>query len=126
MLRTTTKAAKQNIMNYIRDNSIDYLMECGYITESANDTDICKAIIETFHNEYGWAVKRYGTQKAFETWAAGLACGSLFDYYLHSAVNDLGNILEETETERNRYTEEKAETMLTWLIFREVTKKAVK
>ena len=45
-------------------------------------------------------------------------------YYNRSAVDDLGAILEETDEERARYTEEQAEKMLTTLIYRELKKGA--
>lgn len=47
-------------------------------------------------------------------------------YYNRSAVADLGNILEETPAEMERYTESGAETLLTNLIYRELKKGAAK
>jgi hypothetical protein len=41
-------------------------------------------------------------------------------YYNRSAITDLGDILEETEDERNRYTESQAEKLLTKLIYRTI------
>jgi len=52
-------------------------------------------------------------------------CG-VFDYYTYrdetNPVNILGDILEETEAERNRFNEDKAAEMMTKLIYREVMK----
>ena len=77
--------------------------------------------METFRSE-----KRYecGTESVvFADWCAGLP--SVLDtcyYYNRSAAKDLGNILEETETEYSRYSEADAEKLLTSLIYRELTK----
>lgn len=61
--------------------------------------------------------------EAFERWAQGLPSAFNFDYYLGGqAVDDLGNILEETEEERNRFSYQQAEETLTRLIYREVKK----
>ena len=57
------------------------------------------------------------------SWCQGLP--SVIDtcyYYNRSAVEDLGDILEETEEERNRYTEQDAERLLSCLIYREIRK----
>lgn len=62
-------------------------------------------------------------QERFEEWAAGLP--SILDtcyYYNRSAVDDLGAILEETDSEKARYTEQQAETRLTYLIYRELVR----
>ena len=51
--------------------------------------------------------------KCFEYWASGLpSCLDTKYYYKTLAVDDLGSILEESETEKAKYTEEKAESML--------------
>lgn len=70
-------------------------------------------------------VRCYTWQDAFADWASGLP--SLLDtcyYYNRSAVDDLAVILEETEAEKSRYDETKAERMLSNLIFRELYKVA--
>ena len=62
----------------------------------------------------------------FADWCAGLP--SILNtcyYYNRSAVDDLGEILEETEEEKEKYTQTEAEKLLTALIYREI-KKAVK
>ena len=62
-------------------------------------------------------------QQRFEEWAAGLP--SILDtcyYYNRSAVDDLGAILEETDSEKARYSEQQAETRLTYLIYRELVR----
>lgn len=59
----------------------------------------------------------------FERWAQGLPSAFNFDYYLGGqAVDDLGDILEETEEEKNRYSDQQAKELLTYLIYREIRK----
>lgn len=119
MLKTNCKKAKENLRNYCLESSIDYLTEnYGFSVTEENIYSIIKDVyrIETYSNSQ----KRYVMD--FETWSQGLPCGGLFDYYLSSAVDTLANILEETEDERNRYSEAEAETMLTRLIYRETLK----
>ena len=114
MLRTNTKAAKQNLMNYIRSSAEEYISEQYELPTEGKA--IFASIAEIYRTEY----RKPMTQANFTEWAQGLPCGGLFDYYLHSAVDDLGEILEETEEERNRYTEQQAERTLSYLIYREI------
>lgn len=114
MLKTNSKQARQNVQNYIITNASDYIAECYELPTEGKA--IFASIAEIYKQEY----RKPMTQANFTKWAQGLPCGSLFDYYLHSAVNDLGEILEETDYECNRYTENEAELLLTKLIYREV------
>ena len=64
----------------------------------------------------------------FCDWMAGLpsAFSISDDIFLGSAVDWLADILDETEDEKARYTEEKAETTACNLLYRELTKHAEK
>lgn len=118
MLRTNSKEAKKNLAKYCVESSIDYLAE-NYGYTNINPSTIYGIIREVYHTEaFSKSQNRY--VMPFEQWAQGLPCGGLFDYYLHDAVDTLGDILEETEEERNRYSESKAESALTRLIMQEV------
>ena len=67
------------------------------------------------------------TQQGFIDWCAGLP--SILDtcyYYNRSAIKDLGDILEQTEEERAKYTESDAERLLSILIYRELVKGELK
>lgn len=129
MLKTTTLKAKNNIKKYVVDSSRDYLIyDYGY-TPAEVDSNIYSIINQCFYDEYvqhnlQFKAGRISRQDLFEEYAKGLPLGGLFDYYLHSAVDTLGDILEESETEKASYTEEKAERMLTRLIYREMTREA--
>ena len=123
MLKTNSKKAKENIKQYIID---------GFTPENYTDekitgfNNISKYILETFRSEK-YSIKEdfqyYHNNElaAFFDWCQGLT--SLIDtcyYYNRSAVADVAKILEQSETEAARYTEEQAEQVLTKLIYREL------
>lgn len=89
--------------------------------------ETARIIYNTFADEYLFEYnRRRNEQEVFTEWCSGLP--SILDtcyFYNRSAVEDLGDILEETEEKRNKYTEEQAEKYLTYLIYREI-KKTVK
>lgn len=124
MLRTNSKAAKANIIEYIKQDQ-DYIEE-SYNYTPENDNELLASVYGIFLSEKTNELQRsnYINQfEIFKSWAQGLALGGLFCYYYNrSAVDDLGNILEETEEERNKYSEAQAEEMLTKLIYREIVK----
>lgn len=134
MLKTNARKTRENIMAWIRGD-IAYLQERhDYHTEDEhktpydleNDNGLCAFIYHLFKEEKGWEIDHYGTRTAFFNWAQGLALGQMFAYYYEPAVDILGNILEETEEEKARYTESEAEELLTKLIYREVTERAAR
>lgn len=127
MLKTNSKKAAENIRAYIMN---------GFTPEGYTDNPpqewkgVAAFILDTFRNE------KYHTPQdfryyhnnefaAFAEWSAGLP--GVLDtcyYYNRSAVDDLGAILEETDEEKARYTEEQAEKTLTIIIYRELKKGA--
>lgn len=125
MLKTNSKKALENIRSYIVDNftpdnydiepSTDFVTVANHIY---NNFRVCMA------NDYQWG--RVAEGVIFDDWMQGLPSIFGADYYLHcTALDDLGVILEETETEKARFTEDDAAKLLSSLIFREI-KKAVK
>ena len=123
MLRTNTKKAIENIRAYIINgfDGTNYGIETPETFE-----EVARIIYNTFADEYLYEYnRRRNEQEVFVEWCAGLP--SIIDtcyYYNRSAVADLGDILEQTEEERNRYTDEQAETTLSRLIYREICKVA--
>ena len=127
MLKTNTKKACENVRSYII---------AGFTPEGYTDNppqefpEIARFILGTFRNEkyhlpQDFRYYRNNELAAFTDWCAGLA--GVLDtcyYYNRSAVDDLGAILEETEEEKSHYTEEQAQSTLTFLIYRELTKGA--
>lgn len=129
MLRTNSKKAAENIRAYI----VDGFAPEGYTDNPPQEfPKIAAFILDIFRSEkYHLPEDRryyHGCElSAFRDWCAGLP--SVFDtcyFYNRSAVDDLGAILEETEQEKARYTEQQAEYLLTDLIYRELLKGATK
>lgn len=124
MIKTNSKKARENIRRYI----MDHVNAEGRELEKEPETfpEAAAFILDTFRSEKYWCIqdfRYYGgsEQKAFEDWASGLPSALDTCYYWNrSAVDDLGMILEESESEKNRYTESQAEKTLTYLIYREL------
>lgn len=126
MLKTNSKKAKQNIMLYIKSD-VDYLLERAaddnIQLDITDDKAVCTFIWDIFNSEKPYSAnvirkRNMNYYDVFEDWAQGLALGGMFDYYYNlSAVDILGDILEETAEEKTRFTETQAEKRLTQLIF---------
>lgn len=130
MLKTNSKIVRDRIRAYIlsAENVEEFAPEG---TPRETFEDIARAIYADFMAYYNadnrnkYRPRNY--QEAFEEWAAGLP--AIIDtcyYYNVSAVNLLGDILEETAEERAKYDEAKAEKMLSYLIYSELYKAATK
>lgn len=127
MLKTNNKKARENVRNYIITN---FTPE-GYTDNPPQKfPEIARFILATFKNEKysipeDFRFYRNNELAAFIDWCAGLP-GLLNTcyYYNRSAVDDLGAVLEETDKEKARYTDEQAEKTLTMLIYRELKKGA--
>jgi hypothetical protein len=120
MLKTNSKQARENIRNYIinRFDCSDY--EPEIIPEGF--TEIAKFILTTFRDEKT-NYQNIPEVDLFADWAAGLpAVLDTCYYYNRSAVNDLGKILNETQAEKDKYSEDKARELLSSLIYRELLK----
>ena len=121
MLKSNSSTALKNLRGYIVSNT-DF--EVYGFKQSEDWKDCGKYIMTAFYSEKVEHDKRkIPYQDLFVEWLSGLP--SVFDscyYYNRSAVDDLGMILEETEEEKARFDERKAEQTLSWLIYREVLK----
>lgn len=124
MLRTNSKQARENIRQYIIEN---FTPENYTDEEITGFENIAKFILDVFKSEYYNVTGRYTQAEAFKNWCSGLP--SVLDtcyYYNRSAVEDVKNILEETEAEANKYTEQQAEELLTSLIYRELMRASIR
>lgn len=122
MLSFNSKKAHENLRKYI----VDHYDATGYddIKDSNEFNVVAKNIWKIFSEEKFSAPKNFET---FETWLQGLP--SVLDaryYYNRSAVDDLGEILEETEEEKEKYSEEQAERTLSFRIYEEIKKEVMK
>ena len=121
-LRGCSRAARQNIRDYICKN-FDPSNYTPDFTGPVIFQRVAPFIWDIFEKEKPRKYNPGTNFKRFEDWCSGLP--SVLDtcyYYNRSAVDDLGNILQETEEKRNKYTEQQAEQMLTALIFWEIWK----
>lgn len=120
MLKTNSKKAKENLRSYIIEST-------HHDDESpAENWETAKTIVKNNFeqqklHDYNLTLIRSGRARKydiFKDWLQGLPSGGLGDYwYFCNAVEILGNILEETETERNRFTEDQAAEKLSLLIY---------
>ena len=127
MLRTNSKKAMENIREEIRDS---YEAAEEYFSFEGREmktefSDICKDILEAFKIEKLDGNKIYqsgriSNQEMFADWMAGLPTA------FPVSVDFLGNILEETEKEKAKYSDEEAEKLACGLLYRELVKGARK
>lgn len=123
MLRTNSKRVIEKVRKYII-NGIDH--EYFGLEADPDFKTACKLILTACENEKRY-IKYNNRFEMFKDWAQGLpsAFNTLY-YYNVSAVDMLGAWLEETESEKAKYSESEAEEMITRLIYRELTKGAAK
>lgn len=126
MLRTNSKKVRENIRQYIRDNAgIWYLEECAPGYDLTTDSGIFRAIWYCCCREKFY--QRYNSNfDQFADWCAGLPSAlSCEEIFLRPVVPVVANILEETDAEASRYTEDRAERLMLQLIFREIEREAI-
>ena len=135
MRRSNSKEAMEAIKNAIIESykaAEEYYTYGGKYAKT-DYNDICKDILAAFENEKvkydcRYRAGRVSKYNLFCDWMAGLATAFPVsdDIFLGSAVDWLADILDETEEEKGRYTEEKAESTACYLLYRELTKHAAK
>ena len=123
MLRTNSKQVKEAIKNFIVKN---YTPENYNWKETEVFEEVAQALRYAFNKEKVELDNRYKVGRItkfdlFAEWCAGLP--SIFctdDIFLQSAVDLVGDMLQQTEAERNKYTESEAEQLMVKLIYREL------
>ena len=123
MLRSNSKAVVEKIRKYIVDEiDPDYFG----LAEAPDFPSACKLILTACENEKRYSRSRSGFE-TFKDWAQGLptALNTCY-YYTVSALDLLADWLEETDSEKEKYSECQAEEMITRLIYRELAKGAAK
>lgn len=135
MLKTNSKEVMNRIKKVIMDSyeaaEEYYTFDGGAMKTEYNE--ICKDIlnmfyIEKLHLDNRYKAGRISKADLFMDWMQGLptAFPVADDIFLHSAVDFLGDLLDETEAEKQRFTEEEAEKKAVYLMYRELTKHANK
>lgn len=90
----------------MQDTAEDYKVEAPQ-----NAKEAYLFLWNIYKEEYS-TPRGFGTLENFEDWGRGLPAGALFDFVLCRAVDTLGDMLEETQEERKRFTEQQAERVL--------------
>lgn len=95
--------------------------------------DICKDILKSFereklNNDLAYKAGRISKQDLFIEWMSGLPSSFPVscDIFLGCATEWLGNILDETEAEKQKYSDSKAERASCLILYRELNKHAQK
>lgn len=134
MLKTNSKAVKNKIAEYIFTHFQPYDEDLNDPTYNfSNISDICLYIWDKFIDvEYASPSQRrfygFSVQTAFDNWLRGLP-SILTPLYLYSspdAVTTVGDILEQTLEERNKYTETQAENLMNYMIYKFIYDKVSK
>lgn len=135
MRKTNSKEVMEAIENKIIESyeaAEEYFSYNGK-TVKTEYNEICKDILSAFEIEKckfdnRYIVGRISRQNLFIEWMSGLptAFSVSDDIFLGSAIDWLADILDETEEEKERYTEDKAEITACNLLYRELTKHAAK
>lgn len=122
MLKTNNKKVKEKIKDYIvkiydDEDAIDS------IQKATNFDQIKENVKKVWYDEVGQydLKRRIPIFESFKNWCYGLP--SLLetgDYLLGNGIKVLGDILEETEEERSKFSVSEAEEKLTYLIFRQI------
>lgn len=132
MLRTNSKKAKENIRLWILANYMPENYANAFQTETGEYTlenfpKVAASIMDAFHKEKGFDVRRYGLEIAFIDWMQGLPSILETLPLLHGweVTEILGNWLEETAEEKEAYSKkdedgEKAMKTALRLVFREI------
>lgn len=135
MRKTNSKEVMEAIENKIIESyeaAEEYFLYNGK-TVKTEYNEICKDILSAFEIEKckfdnRYIVGRISIHNLFIEWMSGLptAFPVSDDIFLGSAIDWLADILDETEEEKERYTEDKAEITACNLLYRELTKHAAK
>ena len=125
MLRSNSKAVSEKVKQWIMDN-VDF---SGYDEWETLDVtsfrEVCRALLETCEKEKFYC--SYPSKAAMmEHWFCGLPFVINTAHYIYraNAVDMLGEWLEETESEKARFSESDAEKMISRLLIREILKGA--
>lgn len=127
MLRSNSKAVSEKIRCWIMENADFSGYDEWESLDTSNYNAVCKALLETCEKEKFYS--SYPSKAAMlEDWFCGLPSVLDTAHYIYraNAVDMLGEWLEETESEKARFSESDAEKMISRLLIREILKGATK
>ena len=120
-IRTNSKLARQRVREYIRQCYEQYVG----IGIGKEFPEIAVNIMARFDDWCKGMKPTYNMMEYFEQWLTTMPDYGIGDFYARmydNAIDVVGEILEETEEERNRFSYEKAEHLLTALMYKELVK----
>ena len=126
MLKTNSKKVKEKIDAYILANFRDYAQRGAEGRDIKTVKDyIARCVLGEklgFKGKHCENMEKQGYKsldEVFFDWCQGLPSVLDCDYFYNiSAVDLVGDILEQTKEERKQYTEEQAEKLMTSLLYR--------
>lgn len=125
-LKSNSKAVNEAVKTYILKNfdASSYTPNYDHVNIS-NIKEVCRAILECC-NEEKFYLSYPNTQSMLIDWMLGMP--SILDtapiIYSGSAIDIVGNWLQQTEKEKSKYDETTAEQFALYLISRMITKEA--
>lgn len=132
MLKCNSKEVKQKINNYIMESWTDWAAENNLPVRNIEEVkkQVLKIVfiekLSFYDGGVDYALKHFYKNSFFEVfdeWMRGLNSVLDCSYIARcSAVDFVGALLEETETEKNRFTEEEAESLFTKLLYNNLIK----
>lgn len=121
MLRSNCKTVKTAVQQYIIDGFNNHC--CNYeLAENSDFVEVAKQIKSIFYDEKIRHDKRNLIEyELFEEWCRGLSGIIDTTYYIKPCKDLLGDWLQETQAEKDRFSESDAESMITRLLYRELS-----
>lgn len=146
MLRTNSKQARENVLEWLaggaleeakkinrfnRENGFEPMKEAVELeklsSKGEDNADVQKAaaalVWKCFQNdiEGDYRIGREPMQSIFDSWLCGLPeIVKSEDFLLRDACEFLGRILEETPEEWQKYSQDQAETLMIYLIWKTI------
>ena len=130
MLKTNSRQVKERVNNYLFNNFLDYeekgARETGRSIDDVKNYIVCACLSEKLgtRRHHLESMKAHGFNSLydlFKNWMQGLP--GVLDagyYYNCSAVELVGDLLEQTKQERVKYTENQAEELMTLLLYKQL------
>jgi hypothetical protein len=125
MLKTNSKIFRNKVKQFIIDNYDSSNYDEGSPEAMATTLpEIAKIIfaeckrVESYQLEH---YRSYTMQNAFDDWVRGLPTEFSCQFFLGIAVDVLGDMLEQTQAEREKYSQSQAEDLLIYVMYRELS-----
>ena len=124
MIKSNSKQARENIKAFIIKN---FNFEDNPTIEKDDFSQIAKRVLASFNNYISESDKNRNLAAVFYDYASGLPGTLSFDDIFlgcDAARDTLADILQESDAEKEKYTESDAEKFLVNLIYRELVRGA--